>query len=280
MEISKYWHKETRAAEDSYGHRYDLTCWGGSSQSAAEAKSRALGKIDRILFRLSGGEKLEEYEYACGQLREEVIEEIVGADGGLIGAVTRNRYGALVLNAATVLIADIDVPRPGLLDWLRSLFGRGPKKDKTYYLDQVYTFSGRNPEHSLTVYETHSGLRVFVTGEEYAPESEAAGIILELLHSDTLYRKLCLSQKCYRARLTPKPWRCGMDRPPNHFPRETAEQQGTFGRWLLEYTRRSRSHSVCKPMATLGPGTMTDTARRILKAHDAIAINREFEALA
>ena len=242
MEISKYWHKETRAAEDSYGRAYDLTCWGGSSRSREDAKGKALAKIERILFRLSGGERLEEYEYACGQLREELIEEIVDADGALIGAVTRNRYGALVLNTATVLIADIDVPRPGLLDWIRSLFGRAQKKDKAYYLDQVYTFSDRNPETSLTVYETHSGLRVFLTSDECAPESEAAGSILERLGSDPLYKKLCLSQKCYRARLTPKPWRCGMERPPNRFPRETPDQQGTFGRWLLEYTRKSKTH--------------------------------------
>lgn len=279
MEVSKFWHKEKRATEDSYGRKYDLTCWGGSSQSHGDAKAKALKKMDRCLFRLSGGEKLDEYEYAAGQLREELIEEIVGSDGAIIGAVTRNRYGVLVLNAASVLIADIDVPQPGLMDWIRSFFGR-VAKDKSYYIDQVYTFSSRHPEHSLTLYETHSGLRVFITSDEYAPQSEAAGTILERLQSDKLYQKLCLSQKCYRARLTPKPWRCGMNRPPHSFPRETPEQQGAFGRWLLEYTRKSRGHTVCKRIAALGPEKMTDTAKKILTAHDAIAVNEKIGALA
>lgn len=279
MEISKYWHKEKRTARDHYGRTFDLTSWGGSSQSPGDAKAKSLKKIERWTFLLSGGEKLEEYEYASGQLREELIEEIVGSDGTLIGAVTRNRYGALVLNAATVLIADIDVPRPGLMDWLRSLFGRSTK-DKAHYLDHVYTYSARNPACSLIVYETHAGFRVFITSEEYAPELNIASSILEQLKTDPLYKKLCLSQKCYRARLTPKPWRCGMDQPPNHFPRETPEQQGAFGRWLLEYTRKSKECTVCKLITTLGPSKMTDNAKRILNAHDTIAVNDKLGTLA
>jgi len=279
MEISKYWHKEKRTTQDHYGRTFDLTSWGGSSQSRDDAKAKSLKKIERWMFLLSGGEKLEEYEYASGQLREELIEEIVNSDGTLIGAVTRNRYGALVLNAATVLIADIDVPQPGFMDWLRSLFGRSTK-DKAYYLDHVYTYSARHPACSLIVYETHAGFRVFITSEEYAPELNAASTILEQLKTDPLYKKLCLSQKCYRARLTPKPWRCGMDQPPNSFPRETPEQQGAFGRWLLEYTRKSKDCTVCKRITTLGPAEMTDNARRILKAHDAVAVNDKLGTLA
>lgn len=279
MEISKYWHKEKKTVQDSYGHTYDLTCWGGSLQSQDEAQANALKKMERWIFKLTGGERLDEYEYASGQLREELIEEILGSDGTLIGAITRNRYGSLVLNAASVLIADIDVPKPGFMDWLRSLFGR-PTKDKSYYLDQVYTFSSRHPDYSLEVYETHSGFRVFITNEEYDPKTNTAGAILEELRSDTLYKKLCLTQNCYRARLTPKPWRCGMNRPPADFPRQTPQQQGAFGRWLLEYTRKSKDCTVCKRIATLGPSKMTDNAKRILKAHDALAVNDKLTALA
>jgi hypothetical protein len=279
MEILKYWHKEKASAQGPKGRTYDLTCWGGSSQSIDDAKEKAVKKLHRWIQSIGGGEKLAEYEYACGQLREELIEEIVGEQGDVIGAITRNRYGSLVLNSASVLIADVDVPEPGLIDWLMSLFGR-KTKDKSFYLERVHKFSQDFPDYSMVVYETHSGLRVFITGDEFEPRSENAALILDLLQSDALYRKLCLSQQSYRARLTPKPWRCSLNDPPNRFPRETPDQQQAFNQWLEEYTRQSKAYTVCRPMAEMGPKKRTENAKRILKAHDAIAVNSAIKELA
>lgn len=43
-------------------------------------------------------------------MREEVLHEVRGADGALIGAVTRNRMGVEVLNTDVLLVADVDLP--------------------------------------------------------------------------------------------------------------------------------------------------------------------------
>lgn len=279
MQVFKYWHKAQQRAEGPKGRMFDLTCWGGSSTSPEDAKVQAKQKLERWIQRLINGQTLDEYEYASGRLREELIEEITDPDGRVIGAITRNRYGALVLNSASVFIADIDVPKPGFIDRLLSLFGRKPK-DKSHYVAQVRQFSDNFPDYSLVVYETHSGLRVFITGDEFEPRSENAVLILERLGSDAMYRKLCLAQQSYRARLTPKPWRCGVDRPPNSFPRETHEQQAAFDKWLDKYNLRSKAFAVCRPMAEMGPPTTTDAARRILNAHDAVAVNDALNKLA
>jgi alcohol dehydrogenase YqhD (iron-dependent ADH family) len=64
MEILKYWHKEKASAQGPKGRTYDLTCWGGSSQSIDDAKEKAVKKLHRWIQSIGGGEKLAEYEYA------------------------------------------------------------------------------------------------------------------------------------------------------------------------------------------------------------------------
>lgn len=279
MKVSKYWSKEKRSARGRDGHEYDLTCWAGSADGPLEAQQNAREKIERWIGKLARGEDIGEYEYQIGEIREELIEEILGADGALIGAVTRNRYGALVLNAASVLIADIDVPAPGPLDRLLALFGR-KARDKAWHLEALRGFSADHPEHHLMIYETHSGLRVFVTSQEADPQSENSRTLLATLRSDSLYQRLCHAQKCYRARLTPKPWRCAAERPPNSFPRERFEQQTAFDAWLTTYTEKSRSYTVCRLLASIGSGRITDQAGKILAIHDARAVLHGVEALA
>jgi hypothetical protein len=41
-----------------------------------------------------------------------------------------------------------------------------------------------------------------------------ANMLMRFLRADPDYVRLCAVQECYRARLTPKPWRCGDG--PNH----------------------------------------------------------------
>ena len=108
------------------------------------------------------------------------MEELRGPDEELIGAITRNRYGALVLNSASLFIADIDAaPAPGFLGRLMARFGR-PVKDKAYRLAAVQRFAEQNPALCLLIYETHSGLRVFIVNESIAPDSGRAAELLYL----------------------------------------------------------------------------------------------------
>jgi len=54
------------------------------------------------------------------------------------------------------------------------------------------------------------------------------------LKSDPLYIRLTQKQKCFRARLTSKPWRCNASTPPGNHPREDERQQAAFRRWEAE----------------------------------------------
>ena len=48
----------------------------------------------------------------------------------------------------------------------------------------------------------------------YSRPIAPADQVFDTLGADPPYRRLCRTQKCFLARLTPKPWRCGVAKPP------------------------------------------------------------------
>lgn len=129
--------------------------------------------------------------------------------------LTLNHYNAIVLNSRNMLMADIDFG-----DGRVNRFAGAKNCDEVlenlgelHLLDeeriQFSKFSFAN--QTYLVYRTHSGCRVIcisvcVPWEEMGWAAER---FMRFLRSDPEYIQLCRIQKCYRARLTPKPWRCG-----------------------------------------------------------------------
>lgn len=253
-------------AQTPTGKSYALACWGSSETSREEARQRTLVRLQQLATKVRNGEELKSYEYGRHEIREELVEELKGEDGSLIGAITRNRYGALILNATDVFIADIDVA-PEHIGWLDRLRGKKPR-GKEWYVEAVKTCLSARPDSNAIIYETHSGLRVFLTHEAFRPDEGGADRWLEALGSDPLYRRLCRAQKCFRARLSPKPWRCDLTAPPGQFPRDEGTQ-GHFENWLQQYQKASQGFNICRRLASVGNGQLTKNARLLLAIHDA-----------
>jgi len=279
MQVAKYWRRLDQVATDRDGRTYELKAWGGSLESEADAERQAAAKLERWLAKLGRGERLADYEYQMRELREELIEEIHNPSGELIGAITRNRYGALVLNAASVLIADMDAERPNLLTKLLGLFGR-KLRDKNFCCQRVREFVESQSGFAAVVYETHSGLRAFFTHQDFDPAGEDSRRILTTLGCDGLYQKLCTAQKCYRARLTPKPWRCGATRPPRRFPRITEAERDAFERWRKDYEQKAARFAVCRRLETFGYGGVTENAHQLMEVHDRLTLDAAHSELA
>jgi hypothetical protein len=127
--------------------------------------------------------------------------------------LTVNRYNALVLNTRNMLIADIDFGDERLNQFagakdcanvmanLKDL----QRLDNEQMMYEVFKFANQ----SYRLYRTHSGCRVICTSAcfPWAKAGWAAQRFMRFLRSDPEYIKLCTVQQCYRARLTPKPWR-------------------------------------------------------------------------
>jgi hypothetical protein len=135
--IPRHWAavRETRTFPDT--GTFALTIHGASDVSVEEAERDARERLDALVA-AGGPERRDgcdgEY-YPSRRLPEELLEEVHDEDGTLVAAVTRNRYGAAVLNTDVLLISDVDLPaetsgrarrgagrKPGLLS---RLFGAG-----------------------------------------------------------------------------------------------------------------------------------------------------------
>ena len=275
MKIPPYWTKGNHTATNNKGKQQSFWAWGWSFESLVAAKQDAIARAKRIFDCISRGTKPDSYEYLERPLREEILKS-VAPNGQEAGIITRNRYGALVLNCPSICFVDIDIDKPkpnGAIDAVLMLFSSKRRKDRTLEVQQsavqnVRDWFGRRNGHSLRVYETAAGLRLLFTDRYYDPVSREVSGLLEELGSDVLYRKLTLKQECFRARLTPKPWRCGYSAPPNRYPWETKEAEGKYRNWLQKYEAKSNAYGTCRLLELLGDSHIEEPIASVVKLHD------------
>lgn len=268
MKFAKYWSEVSVAVDEAIFGRNALSAWGASNEGKAQADANALERA-AVLGRLvtHGIDTLREYEYWNGYIREEVLEEVTDRDGHVLAVLTRNSYGAIVLNTESVLFGDIDVSEPGLFSGLLELFGK-PKKDKAFFIAKIEQYQKQHPEYTIKVYETFAGLRVVVTNHIFENYSDSAKAIFTALGADPLYVRLCEAQSCFRARLTPKPWRIKLDRPASRFPRHEQSEINDFANWVQNYEIASAAVSAVKLVSVFGSDFEHPDVARVLAIHD------------
>ncbi|MBK9924900.1 MAG: hypothetical protein IPP66_06355 [Anaerolineales bacterium] len=244
MKIYKYWTIEKQAVLID-GNQQEVVCYGGSNISPEDARARAKEKAQKIQRKIMGEKHLfEDYEV---EIREELLQEI---DPHAI--VTRNRYGARVLNVENMMILDIDKPKStgGLAGLFKKKDTRPPKEQ---IFDMVKTLAvTKYPNYAFRIYETYQGARVIVLGRDFDPRDRETKKMMDEFNCDPLYTMLCVKQGCYRARLTPKPSRMKLRGYKVKYPREGDDSE--FQRWVSEYESLSRSFSVCKFIGQVGTG--------------------------
>ena len=125
----------------------------------------------------------------------------------------------------------------------------------------------------LRVYRTLLGYRVLLTSQT-VPVSEARSIdLLQQLGSDELYVSLCRSQDCYRARLTPKAWRCGADKPKARFPFPSPEKEQQYREWEKRYETVAANFATCMLVGEFGASQVHPRVASIVKLHDKFVLN-------
>ncbi|WP_282298317.1 hypothetical protein [Stenotrophomonas sp. PS02289] len=143
---------------------------------------------------------------------------------------------------------------------------------ETQALARVERFSAKHPDWHLRTYRTPAGLRVLVMHATFSPHDDEVQQLFAALHTDKLYMRMCRVQHCFRARLTPKPWRVGVRRrirPP--FAAWSAEQAFRPDRlqWIAEYERRARGHAACSFLRAYGNEAQVDAKAEVVRAvHD------------
>ena len=242
--------------------------WGWSQESRVDAERHARERLTEMLDRLREGRGWPTgYAYGTRPLREEILEELHGGGGAIDALLTRNSYGSVVLNAAQVLFVDVDVPWPTAGQRLARLFGSRRPTREAATLTRVRDVLQNDSGGSYRIYRTAAGFRVLATDPLFTPGSPTAEQLMKRLGADPAFIHLCRLQESFRARLTPKPWRCGQPNPPERFPRD-AEGNAAFTAWLAEYERAASSRATCRFVESAGWGRTHADAARIMELHD------------
>ena len=276
MKIAKFWERADIEMPGRDGHPYTVTGWGWSNTDGEEAKQRALDSARSIVARLTAGKGFPEaYDYLERPRREEVVEEVRSDDGELIAAVTRNHYGSLVLNTGSMMFIDIDLhleaPFAGLMRSLKQMFGIAALGPAEQAVADIRSAAARFPSMTFRVYRTLAGFRVAVVGKRILPGSVESSELFDAFGSDPLYVKLCTKQDSFRARLTPKHWRCGAARPLAKFPYETPQARASYDVWKQQYERTCTAFAACAFLEQIGTTPTTADHARLIRLHDSLA---------
>ncbi len=264
MKIFKIWTSEKGKIVID-GEEKEITCYGGSNTSIEEARLRAKEKIERLQRKINGDKRvLADYEV---EIREEILQVV--DDKSII---TRNRYGAQVLNAENLMFLDIDKPKSSLTGLFKK---RDPQQDKAKIFEAVRKMAA-SPKYNafgFRIYETFQGARVIVLGREFSTRDRETIAMMNEFNCDALYVSICKKQVCFRARLTPKPYRIQMKAYKVQYPKDGDDSE--FQKWLQEYEYQSRNYSVCKFIEQVGANHAATETVRLHDDMTGASINRQ-----
>ena len=284
MKIPKYWAKSVQSVTSPDGRRFALACWQWSDIGTDHAQQQAAARISELVRKVLAREQLNRYSYGERTLREEISQVLTNRAGKEIAIVTRNAYGALILNAASAMFIDIDFAdthgKASGVAPLRRMLGIMPSNPEQEHLQRLQTWWEQHRDLGLRVYRTYAGLRCLVTSHVFDPSLPDTFDILSALKSDPLYVRLCRAQGCFRARLTPKPWRCGMDKPPSRYPWSDSTSETHYRQWEQRYDGAIAQYTTCRLIRQFGTDQRHPDVEPILDLHDRLSCSEYNRQLA
>src|SRR5215472_12903310 len=124
MHIPQAWAKAGAECQTQDHRKLQVAVWGWGGEQEA-AKREAANRLERLIGRIRRGDPFPGvYAYGSRPLREEILQTFDRETEDPRAILTRNRYGALVLNTARLLFLDIDAPAPTFSQRLRRMFSR------------------------------------------------------------------------------------------------------------------------------------------------------------
>jgi len=254
MKYYKFWVKES--VNIQVGETTErLTMLAGSNQSVEDARRELANQSRFVEQKINGEASADDYQVAIKEYVEQVIDEA--------NIITICRYGAKILNTCQYTVLDLDDYPIDFFDMFRAL-RKLPKKERI-----VAKFLQRLAKHpelgtDFRIYETTKGVRVI--GKKYIePTGKGYAALMRSLRVDWLYIVLSQKQQCYRARVTPKPYRMKIKTIKVTSPLDCETQ--TYQDWAQDYAVAAQRYSVVKLIQSLG----ADFAREpLIRLHDTL----------
>ncbi|MDR3229740.1 MAG: hypothetical protein LBT53_10140 [Puniceicoccales bacterium] len=252
------------------------------SEEDARRRARARAVVYAQAAAQSGDRdfRFDGYTYSDRVLTEPVLERILFDSGDTtppreLGRLTRNRHTATILNAYRVMFVDVDTKSAATAATIGASASSAPiarfqkspaPVSETAARDALDALVRERPDMGFRVYATRAGLRYLCTTHLFDPIAAETADLLKRLLSDPRYATLCRVQKCFRARLTPKKWRCVI----------APKREGGF--WARLFFKDCRPtveperFATCRLTDEVGEAqTILPEVRRIMEIHDKAA---------
>jgi hypothetical protein len=176
------------------------------------------------------------------------------------------RLGVAVISLVTALVFASTAAKAAL----RLIHG-GPEQMMKAAVARVHAFVDSHPRWNVRLYETPAGLRLIATHTPLDPRSAEVDEFFRAVHVDPVYQRMCLRQNCFRARLSAKPWRCGVEshlKPrPGVWPVRPERMPARLA-WIDAYEKRAADYAACAFIETIGSDIVHPAIGSIVEFHD------------
>lgn len=135
-------------------------------------------------------------------------------------------------------------------------------------LEKIRTFSIHYPTWHLRVYRTPNGYRILVMHQIFEPRGEQVQSFFKAIYADPYYDLMCQNQNCFRARISPKPWRIGVERLRQGIWPIPNERLAIRENWVREYERQAEDYASCRFVEQFGSQMVHPKAKRVQSIHD------------
>jgi len=203
-----------------------------------------------------------------------------GCLGAVVGAVLGGVAAALLgeglalpggVAAAAVALAIVGYYVGKLLGRIASARG-GPGRDPLAWTrSRVEAWCASRPEWRVAIYETPAGVRLLPLHACFDAAEEGPFEFMAFVRADPLYVRMCRLQRCFRARVSPKPWRAGIE---DHFkaggtwPVRDAGKLAVRAEWVQRYEQKASRYASCRLAEEVGDGTTDPRVEAIRRRHD------------
>ena len=185
----------------------------------------------------------------------------------LAGVAVGTWQGSVSLAIVLLVLA---IPLGNLLAWA---FNRSMVNSKggseQIALDRIRAFVDQNPSWGVRVYRTPLGLRMIATHQLFVPSDREVTECFQKIAADPRYVIMCEHQACFRARVSPKPWRIGVvSRLGGGVWPVAPEMMHARLDWVSRYETLASKFASCRFLESLGNGGTQYEVRSVVELHD------------
>ena len=142
-----------------------------------------------------------------------------------------------------------------------------------WVIQETRTWCANQPDWAVAVYRTPGGVRLLPIHAAFDAGDASTYEFMRAVGVDALYERMCRIQKCFRARVSPKPWSVGVERFPagGTWPVVDPDKLAARAEWVRGYARASRGFAACRFVEIVGSGRPDPRVESIRRLHDDLA---------